>query len=281
MFALYASERHWLAFARPELPLADPVVGTITWEAFYAIAPTADCSVVAVQPADATVAYGRLLTFMVEYPFAPVVVVADRGIPPQLRLMCEVIRPPLKRRRIWPAIQRASTRSLLAEAAVRAEESQHHPAILRTAVAAACRSDPPLHSVAVLADIVGCHRRTLWRHWHETSPAGAATSLLDLLDWILMLRLCLIRPGPSPWDMVAARVGVHRQTLARIARRTTALPLRELTPDIAPRIRRAFRQTILDPFTAQPFAAGSQLSPLRVDEGSLHVRRIDPPRSDV
>lgn len=247
MVVLYASERNWLALHRPEFPLAGPVIGTVAWPAFLALASEAECCVVAIPAGPRAAVLDDLRAFRAAAPRAPLVLVADRSLPSAVATLGEVVRPPIQLRRLWPAMQRACTTSLLLEAAELGARAERH-AVVRAAFVAACRADPPIHGVAALAALAGCHRRTLWRHWRAVADDAGAPSLEGLLDWILVLRACVQYRGPRRWATAAAHLGVHRHTLARAVAGTTGGDLAALTPDAVPDLRAAFRCRVLAPF---------------------------------
>lgn len=247
MVVLYASERNWLALSRPEFPLAGPVIGTVAWPTFLTLAPEAECCVVAIPAGGYAPVLDDLRAFRNSSPRAPLVLVADRTIPPTVAALGEVVRPPIQLRRLWPAMQRACTKSLLLNAAELGARAER-PTVLRTAFVAACRADPPVHSVAALATLASCHRRTLWRHWRSVADGADAPSLEGFLDWLLVLRACAQYRGPRRWATAAARLGVHRHTLARAVADTIGGDLTAFTPDVAPELRSVFRRRVLEPF---------------------------------
>jgi len=106
------------------------------------------------------------------------------------------------------------------------EEAHHLAPTLRSALAAACRSDPPVRSVGELAARAGCHRRTLNHHWSRGLPAGMALRLEDFLGWLLLVRASQLR-ARTGWTEVAGALGVHEHTLARLAKRLAGATLRE------------------------------------------------------
>ena len=247
IFALYANERNWLAFSRPHLPLAVPVVGTVGWQAFLVLADAAECCIVAVPRHPPAALLDNLQRFRNGHPGAALVLIAEGPLPPGAGKWGDVVRPPLRAERLWPAIQRATTRALLARAAMRFEQMPLVPHTLRRALATLCRATEPIRSVTELAHAVGCHRRTLWYHWQRASVWRGAVRLEDVVDWVLLLHAASSACQPIPRTAIPGALGIHRYTLRRILSDFAGLRLRDLAPDACPRIRDLFQAAILEP----------------------------------
>jgi hypothetical protein len=254
IFALFATERNWLALSRPHLPLAAPVVGTVGWQAFVALAPAAECGIVAVPPAHGAAMREPLRRFHRTHPFTPIVLVADGDLPPDVAALGVVVRAPLEAVRLWPAIQQACTDTLLLESAARFAAAERHPPLLRRALALACTAAAPIRTLGELARATGCDQRTFREHWRRADPLARTLRLEDVLDWLLLLRACRGRSPRTSWGAVAATLGVQREELRRIAVTHAGVRLRDLAPDTGPRLRALFRQTVLDPFVASDSA---------------------------
>lgn len=96
MFALFATERNWLALSQPHLSLGTTVVGTVGWPAFLSLAPAAECCLVAVPPTPPVGLYDALRAFRRSLPYTPLVIVAERALPADVAALGEVVREPLR-----------------------------------------------------------------------------------------------------------------------------------------------------------------------------------------
>lgn len=252
MFAVFAPGRNWLALTRPELPLSEHVVATVGWDAFLALAPAASCSLVALPGTQRSVWHDRLGAFRAAHPFAPLVIVADTALPPSVAAAAEVIRPPLVLRRLWPAMQRAETRMLLREGAHRLASATSHVPRLRRALEVACLGEAAIPTVSAAARAVGERAGALRAEWRSVCAPRTAVGLDEVLDWVLMLRLCAARLASTDGEAAETATSVHRHTISRVALRVAQMPLRQITPDASPRIRAAFRRVVLDLLTPDP-----------------------------
>lgn len=245
MFAVFAPGRNWLALTRPELPLAEPVVATVGWDAFLALVPVATCGLVALPETRRDLWYARLRVLRADYPFTPLVLATDAPLPSGLDATVESVRLPMSLRRLWPAIQRAATRTLLLECVNRLPAG-NNSSILRYALELACVGDRALLTVQQLARRMGIPTAALRGEWQaQVAAVDGGPSLEDLLEWIFLLRACADRPPNSHAN--AAKYPIYRPSFSRIAERLVHLPIRQLTPDTAPRLRATFRRAVLDP----------------------------------
>ncbi len=234
------------------------MVGTVGWHAFVALAPAAECGIVAIPPAQGATMRERLHRFRRAHPFTPLVLVADDDLPHDVAALGVVVRAPLEAVRLWPAIQRACTDALLLESAARFAAAGSRPALLRRALAHACQAPAPLRTVGELARSARSDQRALREQWRLADPLARTLRLEDVLDWLLLLRACRGRLPRTPWSAVAATLGLQREDLRRIAVTHAGVRLRDLAPDTGPRLRALFRRTVLEPFVAPVAAAAHQ-----------------------
>lgn len=247
IFALYGSDRNWLALSRPHLPLAAPVVGTVGWQAFLVLADAAECCIVAVPKHPPAGLLDNLRQFRHARPGAALVLVAEGPLPFGANEWGDIVRPPLRAARLWPAIQASMTRALLTRATMDFERAPLSSRTLRRALVTLCRATTPIRSVTELARAIGYHRRTLWYHWRRSGIWRGASTLEEVIDWVLLLRAAVCACQPIARAAIPTTLGVHRYTLRRILEQNAGLRIRDLSPDACPRIRDLFQSAILDP----------------------------------
>jgi hypothetical protein len=129
---------------------------------------------------------------------------------------------------LWPAIRLVTTASSLQRVAGRFESAFRADPLLGAALRRTFTTARPFRSLAELATVCGCNRRTLWRHWHATVGAGLALRLEDVLDWVLLLHAVGRKVPGRSWAWVAGELGVSPHTLTRTAARLADRPLRAL-----------------------------------------------------
>jgi hypothetical protein len=117
------------------------------------------------------------------------------------------------------ALERACLRGPMIRLALELEQADHLAAPLHRALVIACRSERPFRSVAGLAGMVGRDRRTLSTHWRHAIGSGSSVRLEDFIDWILLLHAATRWAVGLKATAVAVEMGVHEQTLSRMAKR--------------------------------------------------------------
>jgi hypothetical protein len=187
--------------------------------------------------------------FAREFQNQPIVAVTRRDAGNVRRLLgtsiTQVVWPEELPHAFWPAVQRAQTHVVLRALATTIEQTGSLPRCLRTGLASAFRSDPPVRSVSLLAAELGCDRRTLWRQWHQTVGASSGLRMEDVLTWLILLR-ALGRKLPSKgWSTIASELGVHETTLSRAAKRLLGQTLRTLAPVDLTRLETTFSEQVL------------------------------------
>lgn len=90
---------------------------------------------------------------------------------------------------------------------------------------------------------VGCDRRTLWHHWNAACPGPLR--LQDFLHWVLLMRALGGKTRDRSWATVAEEVGMHPDTLGRLARQLAGLGLRELDAGRQATVADLFRTRVL------------------------------------
>ncbi|HEX8276926.1 MAG TPA: hypothetical protein VF615_30070 [Longimicrobiaceae bacterium] len=234
MLALLSAGRDQAPRLSSALPVGRRVLPVADWEHLERVAPTVECSVVQISRLHDSPALPRLSAFKARHPDLPTVLVT-RWEPENARCLKDLFVEEV----VWdhevgcelvPAVQRVCghranyVRCLV----VPFETAGHLPRALRDALAFACRSDRAVHSVKQLAAATGAKRGTLWHQWKRVAGEDSALRLQDLLHWILLLRVAVLKSPDRSWAAVAEEVGVHGHTLSRYAKQLTGCTLREL-----------------------------------------------------
>jgi len=161
----------------------------------------------------------------------PIVIVRDKD-PGELRSggkwLGEAVVARDLEKKLAPAVSRACTMSLLEDMATTVETDERLSPILRTAIAFVYRAQPPICSVKELATHLGCHTRTLERHWHEAVRPERHFRVHDLLGWVLLMHATSERLNARSWRAVAMHLGIGSQTLSRLGRSLADRSLREI-----------------------------------------------------
>jgi hypothetical protein len=212
------------------------------WEALARLGGRGDCScVVAYCPWIGPEVVARLDAFIAEYPLRPVVLVTTGDADNVRRLrglhVDEVLWPSELPALLAGAVDRARASRGLHRIAARLVDMRGLTPTVRAALERACIGELPSTTVRALAQAMRVDRRTLWRGWRASTRAAAppasadeqpALRLEDVLDWVLLLRALGVRQRGRAWRDVAAELGVHEHTLARLARRLTGRSLASL-----------------------------------------------------
>lgn len=130
------------------------------------------------------------------------------------------------------AVHGAMRRQPLDQLAARFRAATHLPLYLRNTLVHLCDTPEGIRTVQELCVGAGCHRSTLWTQWRSAVPAGGLR-LQDVVDWVLLLRVCGRRAPGRSWSDVAVEAHVHEHTVARIARRVMGCSLRDLRHPLA------------------------------------------------
>jgi hypothetical protein len=146
---------------------------------------------------------------------------------------------------------------------------------MRRGLAFACRSPRPVPTVSALGVVVGCNRRTLWRHWNIAVAGRSSLALQDVLDWLLLLRAHARKSGEVSWRVVSTELGVHEHTLARVVHRLVGHTLREFVEQPVDSLLDAFRELVLAPLDGPPVAGAAARQSRGGPRDSLVPRETD------
>lgn len=250
MLVVYSDHPQQLPKLRAALPDEETVVLTREWRQMEHTASTSSCSVVLIEWLRNSPAFPRLSAFKSRNPEYPVILVT-RWDPENARQLKDVLVEEVVwyreiERELATAVHRVcvhETNSLRCMAGP-FQEAEHLPSVLRTALAHACRSEVPVHSVNELAAAVGSNRRTLWHQWRKAVGPSSRLRLQDFVHWTLLLRALARKTPDRSWASVADEVGVHAHTLWRFARHLTGRTLPQLAAEGQAQLARRFRDEV-------------------------------------
>jgi hypothetical protein len=204
------------------------------WGRFEHTAAGSSCSVAVIPWLSGDPALTRLALFRARHPLHPLVLVTRGDMENARDLKALVVDEVVWTQEIDRGLDHAVGRTCVLNQARRmAEAIRRNPALptkLREALATACASERPIRTVHKLAGAVGCDRRTLWTQWKQVMErADADPRLQDFLHWLVLLRATGRKTASRSWAAVAQEVGVHPDTLSRLAQQLTGCPLRDLS----------------------------------------------------
>jgi hypothetical protein len=88
---------------------------------------------------------------------------------------------------------------------------------LKHALGCLFEAKQPVRTICELANLAGCHRTTLWRHWNDLNCARLR--LQDVIDWTLLVHAISLKRPYRKWSAVSEALQLHQHTLNRIAQR--------------------------------------------------------------
>lgn len=192
---------------------------------------------------------GDLRVIARQYPLRPLILIIDRNPDTLRRLVLlnipvgDIVWTDRIDADLGDAIARAKRGGVLGTIAALIEDANIRPRSLRRALAAAIRSAPPPRRVSDLATLAHCDRTALWRQWRRAVAGRSRISPTDFIGWVLLIQAVALRHDRDSWTDVAADLGVHEHTLARLAKRHCGLTLRQCDvfhyDELASRFKRA------------------------------------------
>lgn len=236
-------------------------IGTLDWNTFRVLLPLVECGVVILPRTSLTRHLAKLRELLAADPVLPLVVVTDRSLPRDvvraLRSRGALAALPVEHGEVWAAAQHASTRSLLTSAATVFRLTSKMPAGIGEALANVTVDET--HPLSMTATVRGAalHRRTLSRAWHSSPLGQSGISLDDVLDALLTFRAFVARAPDESWEVVAARLGVHRHTLARSVALWAGVQLPDFSADAVRQARSAFARAVLNRLLAGGQSSGA------------------------
>jgi hypothetical protein len=250
--AVYVADERYRQKVEKAAPAGREVKAVDDWESFERAAAASECSVVVIPWLDAKPETRRLAIFKARHPLHPVVLVTRGDIENARALkdlsVDEVVWLGEMERELADAVGRTCVLRQTRSLADALRGAAHLPARLREALASACEYERPLRTVEKLAASAGCDRRTLWHQWKQAVDGGALR-LQDFLHWLLLLRAAGRKTAGRPWSEVAEDVGVHPDTLGRLARQLTGRTLGQLSAggqaDVAAQFERRVLPSLL------------------------------------
>jgi hypothetical protein len=262
--AAYCADEQLRARIGTALARATRLTSFDSWERFEHGVERADCAVVGMEWLRGEELVERLERLRRRLPAQPLVLVTAKDADAIRQVsalgVTEIVWPHEVERGLAAAVDRAGQRLLPQRMAAALDGLAHLPLRLRQALRHALLSSGPAPTVSGLAAFVGCDRRTFWRY--AAGPLRALDPPLrpqDLVNWILLLRLAALKVPGRRWSALGDQLGVHEQSLARIARRLTGLGLRELAAHGQAGVGHLFETRVLGPLrrgAPAPAAAG-------------------------
>ena len=251
MLVLYSSNPDQIPRLRSTLPPERQVVAVKDWDHLKRAVPAAECSVIHVDQLGSSHVLTRLSALRARFPHHPLVLVT-RGDDKDVHYLKEIDVEEVVwlggiERDLRPAVERACAHDFdyVHCLAVPFQDAEHLPAALREALAYACRSRQPVHSINQLAAATGITRGTLWYQWKKAAGEASPLRLQDLLHWLLLLRVVGRKASHRTWAEAGEEVGVHAHTLWRHGKQLTGRTLPELAadPDVVVAL---FRERVLE-----------------------------------
>lgn len=231
MLALYSADPRQVPRLRSAIPAQRQVVEAESWGHLERIVPAARCSVIHLDRLESDTSLPRLSALKDRHPEHPVVLVTLWEVENARHLkdvsVDEVIWMLEVEKGLRAAVERACSRepNYVYCLALLVEEAENLPVLLREALAHACRSERPIHSVNALAASVNLNRRSLWHQWNRSVHASGGVRLQDFLHWLLLLRALGRKTPERSWAAVAEGLEISPQTLWRYARDLTGRTL--------------------------------------------------------
>jgi len=223
------------------------------WRSFEAVVLTARVLIVHVPERAFEDMARKLVQLGKEYPLRPVVLLTSRS-PEGLRHLlmsdarvADLVWTDAVNEDLWDALGRAKRRGLLGRIASLIEQADVTPSSLRNALADAVRSPSPPRRVADLAALAHCDRTTLWKQWRAAFGPQCPLRPSDFVGWLLITHAVARKRVGRPWALVADELGVHEDTLARLAKRHAGLRLRQCDGSGYGAITQQFKARVLQP----------------------------------
>jgi hypothetical protein len=229
--ALYCSDPKVLPRIRASLGPGRGVVVCETWHVFERAASSASCLVVVIEWLRGGELVQRLIQLRSGVPHQPLVLVTAKDADAVRQLsrirVEEFVWPHEVERGLPAAVERAVAETPLERIRGAVERLERLPPRLKRGLVAALTASQPMLRVAEVARAAGCDRRTLWRELRELSCP--ALRLQDLVDWIVVLRLGMMKAPGRKWSSIAGELGVHEQSIGRMIQRLTGMTQRRFT----------------------------------------------------
>jgi hypothetical protein len=245
--ALYCSDPKVLPRVRASLGPSRAVAVCETWHVFERAAASASCLVVVIEWLRGGELVQRLIQLRSGVPHQPMVLVTAKDADAVRQLsrirVEEFVWPHEVERGLPAAVERAVAETPLERIRRTLERQERLPPRLKRGLLAALASSRPMLGVEEVASAVGCDRRTLWRELRDLSCPGLR--LQDLLDWIVLVRLGMMKVPGRKWSSIAGELGVHEQSIGRMIQRLTGMTQRRFTTSGPAAIVELFEERVL------------------------------------
>jgi DNA-binding NarL/FixJ family response regulator len=271
MYLVFSQDLHLGVRIMRHLPTRLPAHVTDAWAEFDRGAQSATALVVAMPGLPHPIAIREVERIATRHPLVPIIFVIDRDAE-FARQLCHIGVTAI----VWThacatelpdAIARAQAGTVFERVASCFEDSDRLAPPLRDAMILACRSRVPPRSVLDLARLSGCHRSTLWEHWHREFGHDCPLRLEDLLAWLNVLYAVSHHEGGRKWDAVASELRVHPRTIQRHALRLARLHLRDLDHGMTALLLDRFSDGCLVPLRLGALPRGSRTQVATIGTG--------------
>jgi len=251
MYLVFSQDLHLGVRIMRHLPTRLPAHVTNLWAEFDRGAQSATALIVAMPGLPHPVEIRELERIVARHPLVPIVFVIDRDAE-FARTLCHIRVAAI----VWThacatelpdAIARSQAQAVFERVARCFEDAERLAPALKEALMLACQSRTPPRSVLELANLSGCHRSTLWEHWHRAFGRQCTIRLEDLLAWLNVLYAVSHHEGGRKWDAVASELRVHPRTIQRHALRLAGLHLRDLDHGLTALLLDRFSDECLTP----------------------------------
>lgn len=190
-----------------------------SWNEFMAAAWGSCCVIVWIDRLDVSPEHAELSILKRTLPLVPLVLVTEQRWDNARHLKVvvdEVVWVSELESELTAAVSRAMSGAWRERVAHAVEKTLHLRPRVRRAIAEAMRVSKPPRTVAELARLGACDRRTLWEQWRDS---GAPEAPHRLVDWLLLLGASERKRPGCKWERVADDLSISAATITRLARR--------------------------------------------------------------
>ncbi len=202
-------------------PGAVAVVGD--WHQLKQRIPAASCLIAHVQPLD-SVLVGNLAQLKAAFPHLPLVAVIER-VPEAAAILRGIVVEELlwseQLQQLDSAIIMARSKGFLQRVAAAIRANRQLTDITRQFIIRALASARPIRTVKRAAHALDVDIKTVHNHWAASGVRSQLTPK-DFLDWIVLVRVAVLRDAAYTWSDVTSTTRVDQRAFYRIVERLLA-----------------------------------------------------------